>query len=205
MANSSTVGWIILGLGATVSLLNWVGVYLSWRTGRSHSLIPLVGGVCLLIGALLVASLRPFAWVAVFADAGTIVVSLAVPAILWEAWRTCPLNLLGEFVGLSGKTTIRLRLFRRGVFTIHWQIERLPGEYGLISKGRIGTWEQHDASLILRDGTDRAAFQSSAEGRRDGWLCVADFAGTETLPELALKDVTLVAAKASSPRTGQVG
>jgi hypothetical protein len=199
MANSSVAGWTILGLGAAISLLNWVYVYKSWRTGRSHSLIPLVGGFVLLIGALLVTSLRPFAWVAVFADAGTIVVFLAIPLILWEAWRTCPLNLLGEFVGLSGKTTIRLRLFRRGVFTIHWQIERLPGEYGLISKGRIGSWEQHDASLILRDGTDRAAFQRLVERNRDGWLCVADFAGTETMLELALKGVTLVAAKSSSP------
>jgi hypothetical protein len=33
----------------------------------------------------------------------------------------------------------------------------------------------------------------------DGWLCVADFAGTETMPELALKGVTLVAPKSSSP------
>ena len=199
MANTSTAGWTIIGFGAAISLLNWVYVYLSWRTGRSHSLIPLIGGLCLLIGALLVTSLRAFAWVAVFADAGTIVVFLAVPAILWETWRTCPLNLLGEFVGLSGKTTIRLRLLRRGVFTIHWQIERLPGEYGLISKGRFGSWEQHDDSLILRDGTDQAAFQSSAEGSRDGWLCVADFAGTETVPELALKSVTLLAANSSSP------
>jgi hypothetical protein len=126
-------------------------------------------------------------------------VFFAVPAILWEVWRTCPLNLLGEFVGLSGKRTIRQRIFRRGVFTIHWQIERLPGEYGLISKGRIGNWEQHDASLILRDGTDRAAFQSSAEGSRDRWLCVADFTGTQTMAELELKGVKLVAVKASSP------
>ncbi|HEX4588758.1 MAG TPA: hypothetical protein VH120_02435 [Gemmataceae bacterium] len=79
MANSQTAGWTIQGFGAAFSLLNWVYVYLSFRTGRSHSLIRLIGGVCLLIGALLVTSLRAFAWVAVFADAGTIVVFLAVP------------------------------------------------------------------------------------------------------------------------------
>jgi hypothetical protein len=199
MAPSSMAGSLLLGVGAAISLLNWVYVCQSWRTGRSHSLIPLIGGVCLLPGALSVASLRPFAWVAVFADAGTIAALLAIPAVLWEAWRTCPLNLLGEFVGLSGKTTIRLRLFRQAVFTIHWQIERLPGEYGLISRGRIGSWEQHDASLILRDGNDRAAFQSSVAGGRDGWLCVTEFAETETRPELALNGVTLLAAKSSSP------
>jgi hypothetical protein len=71
--------------GSAISLLNWVYVYLSWRTGRSHSLIPLIGGLCLLIGALLVASLRPFAWVAVLADAGTIAVFFAIPAIPWES------------------------------------------------------------------------------------------------------------------------
>jgi hypothetical protein len=63
MADSSTASWTSFGLGAAFSLLNWVYVYLSWRTGRSHSLIPLIGGVCLLIGALLVPSLHPFAWV----------------------------------------------------------------------------------------------------------------------------------------------
>ena len=199
MATSATVGLVLLGLGAAFALVNWVGVYLSWRTGRFHSLIPLLGGVCLLVGALLVPSLRPFAWVAVFADAGTIVVFLSAPAFLWEAWRTCPLNLLGEFAAVSGKTTIRLRHFRRGVFTIHWQIVRLPGEYGLISKGRIGSWQQQDASLVLRDGTDRATFQRPRGGTSDGWLCVADFTGTETTPDLALSGVTLVAPKSSSP------
>jgi hypothetical protein len=191
-------GITLLGFGSAVSLLNWVGVYQSWRTGRSHSLIPLIGGVCLLNCALLVASLRPFAWVAILADCGTIVVFVSIPGIAWEAWSTCPLNLLGEYVGLLGKTTIRLRRFRRGVFTIHWQIERLPGEYGLISRGRIGSWEQLDDSLILRDGNDRAVFEQSAEGSSKGWVCMADFAGTETMPELALKSVTLVADKSSS-------
>src|SRR3954454_11922043 len=98
MANSTTAGGVLLGLGAAVSLLNWACVYQSWRTGRSHSLVPLVGGVCLLIGASLVPGLRPFAWVALVADAGTIVVFVAVPFVVWEAWRTCPLNLLGEYV-----------------------------------------------------------------------------------------------------------
>jgi hypothetical protein len=140
MATWATVGMVLYGLGAALSLPNWVSVYPSFRVGRSHSLIPLIGGVCLLIGAVLVLSLRPFAWVAVFADAGTIVVFLGVPFVVWEAWRTCPLNLMAEYVGQHGKTTIRLRLFRRGVFTIHWQIDRPPGEPGLMSRGRIGRW-----------------------------------------------------------------
>jgi uncharacterized membrane protein YgdD (TMEM256/DUF423 family) len=55
--------------GAAVSLLNLVYVHLSWRTGRSQSLMPLVGGICLLIGDLLVTSMRPFAWVPVVAPA----------------------------------------------------------------------------------------------------------------------------------------
>jgi threonine/homoserine/homoserine lactone efflux protein len=88
MVTSATVGLALLGLGAAISVLNWFGVYRSWRTGRSHFLIPLVGGICLLIGTLLVARLRPFAWVALLADAGTIVVFLGVPFVFWEAWRT---------------------------------------------------------------------------------------------------------------------
>ncbi len=194
MANSTTAGWALLGLGAAVALLNWACVYRPWRTGRSHSLIPLVGGVGLLTGASLVSSLRPFAWVAVFADPGTIVVFLAVPVVSWEAWRTCPLNLLGEYVGQNGRTTVRLRLFRRGVFTVHWQVERPPGEYGLISRGWLGRWEQRDDSLALRDGVDQATFRRSVEGMTEGWLCVADFADPEPVPEVAL-----AAAKSSSP------
>jgi hypothetical protein len=198
MATLATVGLVLLGLGAAVSLLNWVYVYQSYRTGRSHSLIPLVGGVCLLIGASLIPSLHPFAWVALLADAGTIVVFLSAPAVLWEVWRTCPLNLLGEHVGQHGKTTIRLKLFRRGVFTIHWQIDRPPGEPGLISRGRIGRWERHDDLLTLEDGGKRATFQRSEEGTAEGWLCVADFADAETTPEVVLTGVALVTARSSS-------
>jgi hypothetical protein len=112
MATSSIIGLLLLGFGTVISLLNWVYVYLSWRTGRHHSLIPLIGGVRLLIGALLVPSLRPFAWVAVFFDAGTIGVFFAVPLVLWEAWpdALCRTTQSAAFSNLSprpGRATLR--------------------------------------------------------------------------------------------------
>ena len=44
----------MLGFGAAISRLNWVYVCLSWQPANPISHIPLIGGVCLLIGVPLI-------------------------------------------------------------------------------------------------------------------------------------------------------
>ncbi|QDU20571.1 hypothetical protein [Urbifossiella limnaea] len=151
-----TIAGLLLALGSWVSLLNWVVLLVSWRTGKFHSAIPFVGGFCLGVGALLLPPLRPYAWAAVLLDWGTIVVVLSLPSVVQELWETSWFNLVEECVGVRGRTTVRLRLFRRGVVVINWDIARPKGEHGLVGMGQLGRWEQGEDRLTLRLGDDEA-------------------------------------------------
>ena len=104
-------------------------------TGRFSSAVPLVGAVCLGTGAVLLPGVRPYAWVAILLDYGTLALLLGTPTIAREAWATCRINLLEEYVGQRGITTVSLRLFRRGVFSLRWDIKRPPGELGIGGMG----------------------------------------------------------------------
>ena len=148
---------------------NWASLVLSLRTGRFCSPVPLVGAVFLVAGALLFPTLRPYAWAGVLLDFGTLVLLLALPMIAREMWATCRFNLLEEYVGRRGATTVYLRLFRRGVFTLRWDIQRPAGEHGLIGVGNIGTWEREAETLVLQIGEEQARFTRLAGADRIGW------------------------------------
>jgi hypothetical protein len=178
---------ILLGLGVLFSLLNWASVVATWRTGKFHSAVPLVGGLCLCLGAGLLPPLRPYAWAVPFLDYGTIVFVLGLPGFAHEVWATCRLNLLEEYVGVRGRSTIRVRLFRRGVCVVRWDIARPPGEYGLVEMGRLCTWEREADRLILRDGDDTALLvplDGGAGLRPVGW-----FASCRDSPDLSAAGV----------------
>ncbi len=66
------------------------------------SIIPLVGGFCLGTGALLLPSLRPYAWAAVLPDWGTLVVVVSHSWLVREVWATCWFNLMEEYIGVKG-------------------------------------------------------------------------------------------------------
>jgi hypothetical protein len=178
---------VLLTLGAVISLLNWSTLFRTWWTGRFCSAVPLVGAACLGAGALLLPSLRPYAWAAVLLDFGTLALLLAAPRIAQSAWATSRFRLVEEYVGQRGATTVRLRLFRRGVFTLRWDIERPPGEYGLIGMGNVGTWERDGDTLVLRIGEDRAVFRPLPGEDRRGWRQSIGFGHCEQNPELSLE------------------
>jgi hypothetical protein len=54
-----TTGVLFLGLGALLSLLNWVTLIVTLRTGRYSSPVPIFGALFLGVGALLIPALRP--------------------------------------------------------------------------------------------------------------------------------------------------
>lgn len=156
MDTERTIAVALLCIGGWRFLLNWSAVFLSWRSGKFHSAIPLVGGLCLGVGASLLTPLRPYTWAAPFLDWGTIVVVVSLPWLVREMWKTCRLNLVEECVGVRGRTTVRLSLFRRGVAVVGWDISRPKGEHGMVGMSRLGTWEQSNDRLVLRLGDDEA-------------------------------------------------
>jgi len=116
---------------------------------------------------------------------------VAMPLILREAWQTCRLNLLAEYVGRKGAMTVRVRLFRRQVCTVRWNIRRSPGEYGLAEMGRVGIWERDGDDLILRLGENRAVFRPVAGGRDGALVQSVGFNSYQSSPELSLEGVEL--------------
>jgi hypothetical protein len=187
-----TIAGVLLAIGAIVSLLNWATLICFLSTGRFVSAVPLLGSVCLGTGAVLLPALRPYAWAAVLLDYGTVALLLAVPRIAQEAWATCRINMLEEYVGRRGITTVCLRLFRRGVFSVRWDVKRPPGECGIVGMGRIGTWEREADTLVLRIGENRALFSQLPEGG-DKWRCQSDgFDDCEQNPDLSLRELEFV-------------
>src|SRR5258708_7324312 len=71
-------------LGGLLALLNWFSIYQTLRTGRRCSPIPLVSALFLGGGMLLHPAARPFAWLALVLDYGTLMLLLALPWIAHE-------------------------------------------------------------------------------------------------------------------------
>ena len=186
------LGAVFITLGTLVSLLNWLYVIQSARTGRFISSIPLLGAAFLATGALLIPGLRWYAWLAIPLDWGTLALVLDMPQIIREEWQTCSWNLLEEYVGRRGDTVVRLRLFRRGHLLIHWAVQRPAGTYGLTGMVRVGTWGREAESLVLRLGECHATFQPLHQGVKKDWLQSTGDLGCESDPLFSLDAMEFV-------------
>lgn len=182
--------WGLMALGGLLALLNWLTVYQTWRSGRFCSTVPLVGALFLGGGMLLLPTTRPLAWLALILDYGTLVFLLALPRIVDELWKTSRFNLLEEYVGQQSNKTVRLLLFRKGVFTIEQQFHRPPGECGLIQVGTIGTWKREDGRLLLSLDGDSAIFEALLGAEYEAVLQASGFRGYQN-GELSLAGVEL--------------
>jgi hypothetical protein len=187
-----TIAGVLMAIGAILSLMNWASLLASLHAGRFISAVPLVGGVCLGTGALMLPALCPYAGVALLLDYGTMALLLGMPSMAREVWATCRINLLEEYVGRRDITTVSLRLFRRGVFTLRWDIKRPPGECGIVGIGHVGTWKREADTLVLRIGENRAVFRPLPEGSNKGWCQSAGFDDCEHNPDLSLRELEFV-------------
>jgi hypothetical protein len=184
----------LLAIGLLFSFMNWICVISTWRTGRYSSTVPFFGAALLGAGALLLPHLRPYAWAVALLDIGTVLAVPHLPRLVREMWATSWFNLREKYVGRRGATTVHLRLFRRGIFTLWWEIKRPPGEYGLVGTGKEGTWEREADTLILRVGEDRAVFGPLGEGDSAGWILLVDFDDCARNSELSLTGIEFLKA-----------
>jgi hypothetical protein len=182
----------LLGLGGMLALLNWLMLVASLLTGRFHSCIPPLGAMFLALGALLHPVLRPYFWAAILLDYGTLGLAIASPWLIRQWWQTSRFNLLEEYVARRDRTTVHLRLFRRDIFTLQWEIRRPPGEYGLVGMGQIGTWEREAETVVLRIGSASAVLREAADGGRLVWCESSEFGRHPDSPELSLAGLEFV-------------
>lgn len=149
----------LMGLGGLIAFLNWWSIYWSHRTKKFHSVIPLFGALLLGAGMFLLPATRRYCWTAVILDYGTLAFLFAVPRLVQELWSTGRFNLVSEYVARAARTTARLRLFRRGVFTTRVEVRRTAGECGVISIGNIGRWQREGNRLTLHTQWESAVFE----------------------------------------------
>ena len=82
MATIRVFALVCIVFGALFSLMNWVMVIETRRTGRFHSVVPFVGAVLLGAGLALLPQTRHFAWLAILADCGTLMLIYSLPQLI---------------------------------------------------------------------------------------------------------------------------
>ncbi len=140
-------------LGGYIAAMNWYSICASHRSHRNVSPVPLFGALLLVLGLLGFEQTKPYAWVGVLADYGTLALFIALPMLAWESWTTSRFNLLHRFLSDAGGRRDDIRLFKRGRFTIKTEYDPpVPcNEHGAlaVSQGRVGTWRRDGDSFCL--------------------------------------------------------
>ena len=181
---------VLIALGGFVAIMNWWMVITTCRTGRHHSVVPLVGALFLGAGLALMPRTRHYAWAAALADYGTLIVLYSLPRLVREAFETSRYNLLAEYRGGRGIMTASISLFRHGICIIKHNLKRAPGELGMVSMSRVGTWNQDRQRLTLQVGGTSAEFEMVTEAEGEVLRQVSGF--SEETSELSLAEVELL-------------
>ena len=182
---------VFIGLGGVLSVLNWLSLYQTYRTGRFCSAIPLIGAFFLGCGLLILPETRPFAWVALIADYGTLIFLIAVPMLVLDLWRTSRFNLLAEYVGEVGNQSVRLQLYRKNLSVLKQTIRRNPNEVGVMERSVVGTWKWDENRLIISVGEDSTVFEPIVGSTPDAIVQISGFRCDEDR-ELSLSGIELV-------------
>ena len=161
---------IALVLGGLIASLNWYSIYASHKSGRFVSAVPLIGAALLVVGFLGIPQTRPYAWLGIIIDYGTLALIMVSPRLMREAWLVSPVNLLHRFTGANNGRRDDIRLFKKAVFTIRCVHE--PGvpcnEYGALvqSYGFGGEWHEHEGVFLLEGYGDRRVLEIRKTGAR---------------------------------------
>jgi len=134
---------IALAFGLLLSLFNWASIFVS-RPEKHVSPIPLVGGICLAVGFLGFELTRPYWWLAVVVDFGTLIALLTLPSFIYEMWSHSERRARHVFESTVGDQTVEIKLFENGDATIKISFDP-PRPYGdrghsAVSSGFVGKW-----------------------------------------------------------------
>ena len=135
-------------------LIAGVNALAAWQTyvqGRYASIVPLLGALFGVAGFFCFPVLRPWFWVPVILDFGSLHLLLAVPTPAAECWRTSHWNLVQELDSTSADGWVaRIRLYkgRNFVLLVRWEIR--PEDAGWIEIRRVGNWVAEGKRLLLQ-------------------------------------------------------
>jgi hypothetical protein len=187
-----TVAAVLMALGGLVAFANWLSVYWSYHTKRFHSAVPLLGAALLGAGMFGLPATRPYCWIALIVDYGTLAMLFALPRLVQEIWATSRFNLLGEYLGQTGRKNVSLRLFRHGIFTIRLELNRPSGECGIVGRGTIGTWQRDGKRLTLLVEQESAVFDVMGDAPKEKLRQSVGFPSWENSHEISLANIDFV-------------
>lgn len=159
----------LMVFGALFCLLNLTLAVASVRSGRFVSMIPLVGGLTLAGGALLLPATRPFAVLGLVLDLGTLTFLLAIPRIAHELWSTSRFNLLEEYRRKKENHEVILRLYREQICILQQFFRREPAELGIRHISLLGSWERDGTRIVLQLGGKIEVLEAVPESRSLKW------------------------------------
>ncbi len=186
--NLGLVGVSIFVILATLNAFILVRNFI--KHDRYVSMIPLIGGLSGFLGCLAIPSLRYYAVAPLILDVGTATALVwGLPSMLGEMWQTCHYNLLREYVGLTNRKRVHLRLYRHGIFTLKQDFQRKPGELGIVGCSMVGEWLQANNVLRMKIYGGEVVYRIIDE---DGQTTLYPEIGSqayENINDLALADI----------------
>ena len=163
---------VLLSLGTVVALANWSTLFRK-RTDQHVSTVPLVGALLLFIGASLIPALRPYAWLAVVLDYGTL---LFILSMVLSLRGKSSLKLLEEYVAKAQNKKVILRLFTKDLFELRQQFKRGHSWQGRREYSDVGTWQRDGQRLKLQMGSNTAVLEPLPGKKVETWRESAGFA-----------------------------
>ena len=153
------LGIALIVLGSALSLANWYTLYAYLCKDRYSSVVPLLGAILLGSGMATIPRTRPFAWLAVIADYGTLVLIISLPQLVYAFWSTSIFNRFAVFRTDDAGRKIQIKLFRRGIAVIQATFNpTLPTGAGgfVVGFSWMGTWEHaEDGYSVTGYASDR--------------------------------------------------
>lgn len=165
--------WCISGIlilaGALFIFVNWLALFETWRTGRFHSGIPLLGAVFLSAGTLMLEATRPYAWFA-FLDIGTLLLVFALPMILADVWRN-RFGLVEQLRGKEGNQFVVVRLLEKNHCVIEQSIQD-SAQRTILHRSLVGTWHRDQGRMNLNVGQKIAVLETLSDDIPLSWRLV---------------------------------
>ncbi len=146
--------YIAIILGGFICIMNWLTIFYSRKEEHFISAAPFIGAIFLGYGLVSFPQTRPYAWLSIIADYGTLIVIISIPYQFKEYWPVSRFNLRHSFISLNPNKKIKIKLFNKGIFTISATLDP-PAPYDktgiLISDFSFeGSWEQTGDTFMLK-------------------------------------------------------
>ena len=167
----------LLLIGGLIAVLNLCNALYSWRTGRFRSRVPLLGAVFGMAGCLLYPPLRPYAWLPLLLDVGTLELLWNLPAIVRRERQYARALLQAEYRLVEASHRVTLSLFKSGRCILHFELKRLSDEREAFDGRWVGAWAQPAETLLHLDidAVAPTAFEFEFEINPEGVLhCIRD-------------------------------